>query len=386
MNELEYYSLHNISTIGQDISNMQLHLKRRARLYELVGIPTRVLLKADVLEVGAGGGYNALALLLFGANVDIVEPNVRACEDAEKLFTQFKIPKHQYRIFNCLVEEYQNDKIYDFIGAEGFLPTLESQEVKENVVCAMKKLVKPNGNILATSMCEIGYTFEDFRRILGLRLIYGIKGIQEQIEILAYAFESHLKACKFAAKPIKDWVVATILNPGLDATFSSLVDIVKMFCKENHYEVVGMSPNAIPNLSWYRNMDYQYHRVICDEFLLKEHLFLSNDIKDSIREKSKNIRLRERLKEMRSCIKTMKDVFLSGSDDLMCAGGGFLPIVEILELILQENNDIKGRFIPSVQEVITMLKNEKISPQQVANMCFKEAWGQGQQYINFKKV
>ena len=88
MNELEYYSLHNIATIGQDISNMQLHLKRRARLYELVGIPTRALLKADVLEVGAGGGYNALALLLFGANVDIVEPNVRACEDAEKLFMQ----------------------------------------------------------------------------------------------------------------------------------------------------------------------------------------------------------------------------------------------------------------------------------------------------------
>lgn len=70
----------------------------------------------------------------------------------------------------------------------------------------------------------------------------------------------------------------------------------------------------------------------------------------------------------------------------MCGGGAFLPIVEILELILQENDDIKGRFIPSVQEVITLLKGEKISPQQVANMRFKEAWGQGQQYINFKRV
>ena len=385
MNELEYYSLHNIATIGQDISNMQLHLKRRARLYELVGIPTRALLKADVLEVGAGGGYNALALLLFGANVDIVEPNVRACEDAEKLFMQFKIPKHQYRIFNCLVEEYQNDKMYDFIGAEGFLPTLESQEVKENVVQTMKNLVKVNGNILTTSMCEIGYAFEDFRRILGLRLICGIKAMQEQIEILACAFESHLKACKFASKPIKDWVVATILNPGLDATFSTLADITEMFCKENHCEVIGMSPNAIPNLSWYRNMDYQYHRVICDEFLSKEHLFLSNDIKDSIREKSKNICLRERLKAMRAHIKIIKDSIVNGSN--LCAGGGaFLPIVEILELILQENDDIKGRFIPSVQEVITLLKGEKISPQQVANMRFKEAWGQGQQYINFKRV
>lgn len=57
---VSYYGQNQISPVSQDISDLDLHFKRRANLYEMLGIDTALFAGKQILEVGAGSGYNSL--------------------------------------------------------------------------------------------------------------------------------------------------------------------------------------------------------------------------------------------------------------------------------------------------------------------------------------
>ncbi|WP_238700392.1 class I SAM-dependent methyltransferase [Helicobacter jaachi] len=230
MNEfLRFYGEHHISPVSQDISDFSAHLQRRKRLYELVGIHPFAFRNASILEVGAGSGYNTLLFLHLGAQVDIVEPNAAGREQMQKLFTEHNIPKEQYRIYPCTLQDYKSEKIYDFVIAEGFLPWLSEKEARE-VVQSLYAATKKDGAVVVTSMCEFSYFFEDLRRILGFALIKGVKDFEQKVSLLASAFSSHLLHLKFASRPIRDWVIDNILNPASNiANPHNIATCIKLF-------------------------------------------------------------------------------------------------------------------------------------------------------------
>lgn len=151
---VEYYQKYNISPVSQDISDLQKHCQRRARLYRILGIAPRALFGAKILEAGAGSGYNALALLLNGAQMDIVEPNEAGRQAMCELFKEYKISEKSYKIFPKFIESFALEKIgvntqsqtnfinyenlaqisesskYDFVLAEGFLPVFSVKNSK----------------------------------------------------------------------------------------------------------------------------------------------------------------------------------------------------------------------------------------------------------------
>lgn len=53
---LDFYREHGISPVHQDISDFNYHCMRREKLYRKLGVPTLLFDKAEVLEVGPGGG------------------------------------------------------------------------------------------------------------------------------------------------------------------------------------------------------------------------------------------------------------------------------------------------------------------------------------------
>lgn len=78
---LLFYRENNISPVHQDIENFEIHLKRREKLYRQLGIPPAVFSNKTILEIGPGGGYNALVFFSWGAKVDFVEPNPKAQDE-----------------------------------------------------------------------------------------------------------------------------------------------------------------------------------------------------------------------------------------------------------------------------------------------------------------
>ena len=83
--QLSYYLTHGISPVHQDISDLNLHLVRREKLYRKLGIPSIAFKNKRLLEIGPGGGFNSLAFFAWGANIDFVEANPIACDEIKKL-------------------------------------------------------------------------------------------------------------------------------------------------------------------------------------------------------------------------------------------------------------------------------------------------------------
>lgn len=225
---LQFYGAHHISPVSQDISDFALHLRRRARLYELLGIHTHAFKNATMLEVGAGSGYNTLLFLKLGAFVDIVEPNAAGREKMIELFRQYNVPDSSYCIHPCTLQDYTSTKQYDFVIAEGFLPWLVKVE-REQVISKLLASTCAGGAIVTTTMCEFSFFYEDLRRILGLKLVAGIKGFKEKVNALSQAFKTHLDSLIFASRPIQDWVVDNILNPAADLPPMNLKMCVEEF-------------------------------------------------------------------------------------------------------------------------------------------------------------
>lgn len=63
---LSYYKEKNISPVKQDISDLQLHCRRREKLYRQLGLPFCLFKDKNILEIGPGSGYNTLVLLHGG--------------------------------------------------------------------------------------------------------------------------------------------------------------------------------------------------------------------------------------------------------------------------------------------------------------------------------
>lgn len=121
---VNFYKEHNISPVHQDISVFSQHMKRREKLYRSLGLPPFVFHKETVLEIGPGGGYNALAFFRWGATVDFVEPNKKAQDELPVLLGKCDIDPNDWNLFSGLIEDYYPEKLYNIVIAEGFIPGL----------------------------------------------------------------------------------------------------------------------------------------------------------------------------------------------------------------------------------------------------------------------
>lgn len=387
MNEfVRFYEENGISPVSQDISDLELHIKRRERLYRLLGIDSRLFKDADILEVGAGSGYNTLVFLLLGAKVDIVEPNQVGRREMQKLFDNYSIDPKRYRIYDCVIEKYESSKKYDFVIAEGFLPAFGNSE-REKILQALLKQVSHNTYLIFTTICEFSYFFEYLRRILGIMLVKNIVDFPQKVYVLSQAFKKHLDMLKFASRPIDDWVEDTILNPVNDNFSFAISDGIKQLRDiyalngENEYsfEVIGVSPDLVVNLSWYKDLEYSHTQQIIDRFSCKRHLLLCTEFEDSVRDPIKNNRLFRRLVALRKLIEMYRKHY--GNDQIF-------KINQLLRRIVKENMDLGKLFIASIEEVILLLDDDNlVNIENISSMKhFSKAWGRGQQYVCIKKA
>ncbi|HDX6329077.1 TPA: methyltransferase domain-containing protein, partial [Campylobacter fetus] len=159
----QFYKEHNISPVSQDLSDINLHLKRRANLYQMLGIDKRLFKNRDVLEVGPGSGFNSICFCKWGANLDLVEPNDKGRKEISQNLNGYK-----FRLYDDFIENFVSSKKYDFVIAEGFLPSLNNSK---DILSSLIKLVKKDGILVTTCIDEFSHFYEDLRRITGFILI-----------------------------------------------------------------------------------------------------------------------------------------------------------------------------------------------------------------------
>ena len=371
---LSFYGKYKISPVKQDLSNLNLHLARREKLYRTLGIPVFAFQRKSVLEVGCGGGHNALAFLLWGAQVDLVEPNPKAREEIQPLFDRYNIDQDRWRLIDTMIEDFNINRSYDMVFAEGFIQCIKN---KAEVIQKLSNVTKKGGVVVVTCADDISFFFDFLKRIVGFRLIQlnGTTCFEDKVCLLRRAFGSHLESLKCATRLIEDWVIDNLVNPEKYGDFFSIADCIGLFGKE--FEFLGSSPRMFTEYSWYKDVQSSYKSQIIDQFHQKWHLLLMVGLEESTRRVEDNILLNRTIRELRRCIEDKGNRIDKEN---------FVPILSFLKQIQALAGPIDSRIVKVIDEVQELILDEALSPEKISNAGhFRSAFGRGQQYVSMVK-
>lgn len=368
---ISFYGRHGISPVHQDISDLRLHLMRREKLYRSLGLPTIAFSGKRIVEIGPGGGYNALAFFAWGAHVDFVEPNQKAQDELPKLLSQYKVKKKQWRLFPCTVENFTSTSCYEVVVAEGFIPGLYE---RKRIVSKLRRLVMPGGIIVVTCVDELSFLFELIKRMIGRRLIWQkkVKDFDDRIALLSRAFASHLRSLKFASRPVKDWVTEIFFNPAAYGKFFNIAECITEFGEE--FELLGTSPDMFTDYSWYKDVSSDRRRSILDQYAMKRHILMWHKMGEKTRPVAANNILAKKAGEFRIlCEMTEEDFGEKGM------GRVTAKLNEIINLTRDLGPEVSERLC----EGIRFLENKNLNEKNISQSAkLASAFGRCQQYVS----
>lgn len=374
--QLEYYIKNNLEPGHQNIEDIHVHYARRKKLYRQCGIPEIAFRNAEMLEVGPGGGYNALAFLHWNCkHIDLVEGNPLAVKDIQSLFKEQKIAKNKYDVFESTIEKYKTEKKYDIVIAEGILPFIYNQE---EVIDILKELVNEKGIVVITCIDKIGFFIEIIKKLIGLILVRDIPSYDEKVKYLTNIFKPQLANLRGASKRPEDWVKETVLNPevtnGMELTFSQAI---QYFGKD--FDVLNTSPQMFTDYSWNKDIWYNYKKDYLEQYDKKRFNLLMTTMPEIILPSDR----------AQILIKGFKDIDNAASECVQTLDiskiKSILEVMDFMDEILREDFE-EGfmRVFGEIKEILSHIyNNESVNMEQYPH--FFAAFGRAQQYISFVK-
>lgn len=271
---LEYYKKHNISPVKQNLENENIFLQKREKLYRQLGMPILLFEGKDILEVGPGSGFNTLAFFKWKgereSKIDLVEANPAGIKEMRDLFKKKGITNDNYQIYECTIEEFNNDKYYDIIIAEGFIHAISNAKEIVSKLCTM---LKPNGIIVITCMDKCSTLVEQIKRLVVNINTKNIDSYEEKVKFYTDFFEPQFSKLEGMSRSIEDWVKDDMLNPAFyNNDLLSLEEAIDIF--PNNYYVLGSSQRIFTDYSWYKDLSYNERENIAKQFKQKQHNFI----------------------------------------------------------------------------------------------------------------
>ncbi len=379
---ISFYGKHYISPVRQDLSNFDLFLQRREKLFTTIGIPTLLLSGRRILEVGPGGGYNSLAFFKWGAVVDFVEPNSRAHEELYEILLGYGI--REWNLHNCMIESFNTETEYDLVIAEGFIHGVNN---KREVISKLKSLVRDGGIIVITCVDDISCFFEILKRLIGAKLIYvkGVTDFHNKVDILVQAFYSHFYSLKHASRFIEDYIMDNFLNPSLyTENLFSMGECLEEFA--DTFKLLGCSPSMFTEYSWYKDIEYNPIGSALKQFYEKRHLLMLYTLQESVRPVKDNEYLFIKAFEFRHIAGELEREFYKDSPDEGMIRFYMNKIIQILEEICDITQNIHPHIPDAIHEAIDLLTDRNINEIKISRAHeFAKAFGRTQQYMSFVK-
>lgn len=373
---LQYYGEHNISPVRQDISDIELHYERRKKLYRQCGIPTITFKNVEILEVGPGGGYNTLAFFHWDIeHIDLVEANPAGREDMQRLFLEYDIPVNRYNIFPCKIEDFQTEKKYDMIIAEGFLPNIYNQQ---EVINKLKSLATKNGIVVITCSDDVSYFVEIMKRLVGVSLTGNMTEYNQKVEYLTNFFSPQLSKLKGVSRSPKDWVQDQILNPVVvNGTELTMARAITYFGDE--FDVLATSPRMFTDYSWYKDVWYDYKKSYKEQFNRKRMSLLMANMPEIILSSEQAgilVKYFEHIKKLESEYEETRNLEKVGK---------IIEEMDSMDELLQK--DFCDEFVSVFHEIkevlLCILRKEDIHMEKYPH--FFSAFGRTMQYMSFVK-
>jgi 2-polyprenyl-3-methyl-5-hydroxy-6-metoxy-1,4-benzoquinol methylase len=375
---IEFYNKHNIIPVSQDLTKIDEFVYKRNFLYTSLGIPLQQFYGKNVLELGPGGGYNAVATSLYSPELYVfVDASTASIEilnekKSKKLFNAKSIEIIESNIF-----DYKDNRLFDVVIIEAAVP---SQSKPVEMIQHAGSFVKPGGVLISTTTSAASVLSEICRRLFRIKLFENKSSFPEQVEIAANVFTSHLKSLGQSTRPATDWVADMIVHDwhksryifslpesvsALREDFDFYNSMPKFFVDDRWHKssnsILSATNDAI--LSQYRNcsMGFIDHRVpfVC--------AMRAGELNDDINKICMS--LAEIHNEMLS-----KNSYSNLSN--------FIDLMAELERKLPHEYELTKK---SVMDFIEMFPRFVDGELNVKFTEFGSWWGRGQQYVSYIK-
>lgn len=371
---IDYYKKNKISPVRQDINDFDKHLLRRTSLLRQLSIHPSMIENKDILEVGPGGGYNALANHAMNPkSYTLVEPNEVGFKELKENFSK-QTDSNNIFFHNCLLEEFTPNHQFDIVFCEGLVQGLEN---KNEFIKLLAKNIKRKGILVFTVADEITIFFETIRRYLANELTKDISSFDKRIEILVDLFSKDLNSLVNMTRRHDDWCADLMCDALYNHTISikEAIELLK-----DAFFFLGSSPRIFQDFRWYKNIPHtpkEYNEEFVEQFDTMRHSLISSKLPFSKRESNLNNELSQLCKSFIQIIKALdKNTNEYSKKDLLS------NIENIAKNLKNYNQDIDNALI----EFIDLLKKETLNVEDIKKLLFLPyIFGKGQVFLSFER-
>ena len=374
---LTYYNKHQIiPAVKENNKNLQILTKQRNNLFDQLKIDKKLFKNSNILEVGAGTGYNAKYLINSGIkNITLVDGNTSSINSIKK--TLKNVNKNKYKIINKDFYDLKLKKKFDFVICENVISGVS----KPNLF--LKKLssyVADNGYLITNCSDNISLFSEKIRGVISYLFLetqkYKNLDFPKKTKLLSKLFNTHLNTLGKNTRQIDDWVQDVLLYEywWRKKKYFSLYSAIQTI--KNDFNFYSSSPSCFSNYTWYKKIDFDLNKFILDDFFKIQQNFFDNRTPNNLLNKKLNLQLNDLINKASSQIYSLNTKNLINlTKTLKKINKYFLKL---------ENNELTIDSLKKVVKIFEEFQNKKqIDKNKVKKIS--SWWGYATQYIVFKK-
>lgn len=373
---LQFYTEHKISPVRQDISDLAGHFQRREALYRHLGLLPSFLAGRTVLEVGPGGGFNALYTASLGpGRYVLLDGNPTGIAHMKALFAGYPDWMGDVEIVLSRLEDYRADRPFDFVFCEGLLSGVPNPE---EILLGLARATAPGGVLVTTCVDHLSHFPETIRRLFGQLAVDPGDDLATKTAKILPMMEPHLRTLGGMNRRRDDWVIDNLIHPGSIIPLINTPETIAVLSAE--FDFYAGSPHFVQDWRWYKSLTGEgrdFNAPAIAQYWANAHSLLDHRRQFAPRDPSANRRLYD------LCTQARREVELfEVARDRRHVGRFRAHLREIAA----DARTFSAEIAEALAEADALLDGEDIDPQAVAAArAFAPLFGRGQQYLSFSK-
>lgn len=375
---IDYYNKYNVIPVSQNLSNLSEIIFKRNHLYMTLGFPLSRLRGLKILEVGPGGGYNAIATSFYSPSLyTFVDASTASLSQLQARYDQGLFNAEEVRIHESNFLEYTSDEKYDLVICEGTIPC---QENPAEFLNKLSSFVGEGGGLIITTTTASSFLSEICRMMLRPFIFASSRSFEERIKMSSDIFGSHLDALGTSTRPIRDWVIDVILQDWYSYRYVfSILDAADLI--SNTFNFYNSSPSFLIDDRWYKKVgstDATRTDLLKNQYGILAISLLDYRVPISSIFKIEDQQSLTEIEFLCSQVCLLHNEILTNSS--------YHSIDKVIDTLQEISNTLPEAFAETKRS-ITDYKRVLTELAHSGNLLefkeFKNFWGRGQQYVSF---
>ncbi len=368
--EIDYYN--EIGYINKSSAgNSERVMMQRQNLYRHCGIPIATFNQSEILEAGPAAGETTKIFLKWGCkHIDLLEPADLSRKYLRKNLLKAGYTEENFKIYSDMVENYETNKKYDLIFAEGFMQFVPNPKA---AVDNMMRMSHNHSIIVLSCVDEVSIFVESMKRLIAKQMTSKDINLKTKVENLVPIFEKQLNQLAGCSRGAEEWIYDNIFQPQKTKLFS-IEDALE--CFSSQWKVQGCSPRFLPEYSFWKDLGFSEREEVIKQFEKKRHMLLWTGMRDSILSSDQYALMMTSIRKIRDCAMQYESI---GKIDCI------KEIVSNLEKLEKLFMDIDCNMSKIFRQIIQIFSSKSFLEAKIFKIeefCdFYYAFGRGQQYL-----